>query len=146
MNLLSLDPRPFWPHIGLVICSVVSRWNAMDFKYSELHFQILIFNATGQILLQFENFHSLPVIRRTQNAGWLMWHSFSHQHLRQHSSAQEISRKCFSPDPRVARRVWGQTSLVPRPNPIFCSSVCVEYNTRRQKSAKDGEGLGTLVT
>ena len=36
-------------------------------------------------------------------------------------------------------------SLVPRPTPFFCSSVCVQYNTRRQKSAKNGEGLGTRL-
>ena len=29
--------------------------------------------------------------------------------------------------------------------PFFCSSVCVQYNTRKRKSAKNGEGLGTLV-
>ena len=30
--------------------------------------------------------------------------------------------------------------------PRFRSSVCVQYNTRRQKSARNGEGLGTLIT
>ena len=30
--------------------------------------------------------------------------------------------------------------------PVFCSSVCVQYNTWKRKSAKNGEGLGTLIT
>ena len=32
--------------------------------------------------------------------------------------------------------------LVPRP----CSSVFVQYNTQKRKSAKNGEGLGTPIT
>ena len=31
-------------------------------------------------------------------------------------------------------------------SPVFCSSVCVEYNTRKQKSAKNGEGLVSFIT
>ena len=40
------------------------------------------------------------------------------------------------------------TSLVPRPPPFFffCSSVCVQYNTQKRKTAKNREGLGTLIT
>ena len=39
------------------------------------------------------------------------------------------------------------TSLVPRPPPFFfCSSVCIQYNTQKRKTAKNGEGLGTLIT
>ena len=29
---------------------------------------------------------------------------------------------------------------------FFCSLVCVQYNTRKRKSAKNGEGLGTPIT
>ena len=29
---------------------------------------------------------------------------------------------------------------------LLCSSVCVQYNTRKWKSAKNGEGLGTPTT
>ena len=29
---------------------------------------------------------------------------------------------------------------------VFCSSVFVQYNTRKRKSAKNGEGLGTPIT
>ena len=36
-------------------------------------------------------------------------------------------------------------SLVPRPPP-FLSSVFVQYNTRKRKSAKNGEGLGKPIT
>ena len=41
---------------------------------------------------------------------------------------------------------WQKCSLVPRPPLFFCSSVCIQYNTRKQKSAKNGEGLGTPIT
>ena len=30
--------------------------------------------------------------------------------------------------------------------PVFCSSVFVQYNTRKRKSVKNGEGLGTPIT
>ena len=30
--------------------------------------------------------------------------------------------------------------------PCFSSSVCVQYNTWKQKSAKNGEGLGSFIT
>ena len=30
--------------------------------------------------------------------------------------------------------------------PFFCSSVFVQYNTQKRKSAKNGEGLGTPIT
>ena len=30
--------------------------------------------------------------------------------------------------------------------PRFCSSVCTQYNTRKQKSAKNGEGLVSSIT
>ena len=39
-----------------------------------------------------------------------------------------------------------RVSLVPRPPPFFCSSVCVQYNTRKRKSAKNGEGLVSFIT
>ena len=32
------------------------------------------------------------------------------------------------------------------PPPRFCFSVCVQYNTRKQKSAKNGEGLVSFIT
>ena len=38
------------------------------------------------------------------------------------------------------------TSLVPRPPPFFCSSVWVQYNTRKRKSAKNREGLVSSIT
>ena len=38
------------------------------------------------------------------------------------------------------------TSLVPRPPCLFCSLACVQYDTRKRKSAKNGEGLGTPIT
>jgi len=31
-------------------------------------------------------------------------------------------------------------------SPVFCSLVCVQYNTRKQKSAKNGEGLVSFIT
>ena len=30
-------------------------------------------------------------------------------------------------------------------SPVFCSSVCVQHNTQKRKSAKNGEGLGTPI-
>ena len=41
---------------------------------------------------------------------------------------------------------WYTHSLVSRPPPFFCSSVCVQYNTRKRKSMKNGESLGTPIT
>ena len=44
-------------------------------------------------------------------------------------------------------RLLQKGSLIFRPTPFFfCSSLCIQYNTRRRKSTKSGEGLGTLVT
>ena len=37
-------------------------------------------------------------------------------------------------------------SLAPRPPPFFCSSVFVQYNTRKRKSTKNREVLGTPIT
>jgi len=31
-------------------------------------------------------------------------------------------------------------------SPVFCSSVCIQYNTRKRKSVKNGVGLGTPIT
>lgn len=33
--------------------------------------------------------------------------------------------------------------LVPRPSPFFCSSVCIQYNTWKQRMEKNRRGLGT---
>ena len=41
---------------------------------------------------------------------------------------------------------WQSASLVPRPPPFFSSSVCVQYNTRKRKSAKNGVGLVSFIT
>ena len=41
---------------------------------------------------------------------------------------------------------WRQFSLVPRPPPFFCSSVCVQYNTLKRKSAKNRRGLVSFIT
>ena len=37
-------------------------------------------------------------------------------------------------------------SLVPRPSPFFCSLVCIQYNTRKWKTAKNGKGLVSSIT
>ena len=39
-----------------------------------------------------------------------------------------------------------ELSLVPRPPCFFSSLVCVQYNTRKRKSAKNREGLGIPIT
>ena len=45
---------------------------------------------------------------------------------------------------RVARLCYYWCTLVSFP-PVFCSSVCVQYNTWKRKSTKNGEGLGTPI-
>ena len=45
---------------------------------------------------------------------------------------------------RVARLRYYWCTLVSFP-PVFCSSVCVQYNTWKRKSTKNGEGLGTPI-
>ena len=38
------------------------------------------------------------------------------------------------------------TSLIPRPPPFFVLRFCIQYNTRKWKSAKNGEGLVSFIT
>ena len=45
----------------------------------------------------------------------------------------------------TAYRMLAYTSLVPRP-PRFLFFGFVQYDTRKRKSAKNGEGLGTPIT
>ena len=68
----SLEPKPFWPcekGSGEYPCSEVSCLSATIFKFCKLPFQI--FNAIGQVLLQFSKFlcstvYLLSVISRTR--------------------------------------------------------------------------------
>jgi len=41
--------------------------------------------------------------------------------------------------------MWWCHSIIPRPPLFFCFSVCVQYNTRKRKSAKNAEGLGAPI-
>ena len=45
----------------------------------------------------------------------------------------------------ISTKFWRRSSLVPRPTPFFCSSVCIQYNTRilnANRRTKNGVGLG----
>ena len=68
-------------------------------------------NTIGQVFSNYQSFHvilcsavySFPVI---SNAGWLMWHSFPHQHQRQHSRIQDTSGEVLFLI-SMAREIWG---------------------------------------
>ena len=94
----------------------MSCWNATVFKSCLLHFQI--FNAIGQVLLQFSKFlhstvyHFLSLVELER---WLAeMRSFPHQHRRRHSSTQDTSGQGYSPDPssRGQRGLGSRLDLV----------------------------------
>ena len=99
--------------------------------------QIFKHNWSG--LLQLSKFpcsafmYSFPVI---SNAGWLMWHSFPHQHQQQHSRIQDTSGEVLFPYFHGQRDLGSRLSLgwsgvIERPLRLWWEDPVIKFSCRR---------------
>ena len=77
----------------------------------------------------------------------LLTYGFSNWKKPTEKFSTSFTQKCLSLQTlSLPKQYRDPCSLNPRPPPFFFSSVCVQYNTRKRKSVKNGEGLVSSIT